>query len=417
MNKDLTLQECADAVTDIMRSLHYRESTIKIYQKIFDDFLVYSHNAGTDNFDEMIAIEYASSITGREFRDLAIPETYDIKYVVLLRSLRILGEYTRSQTFTPRFKKFYEHFQNNPYWEAIYNRFMDYLRNDCDYTDSTITHKELTLRLTIHILIQRGISSLEEVNQDSVEYIVSQFIHDTPKSVTHRLGEMKQFFQYCFDNNLCKINLVLYIPEITSPHQAKIPASWSAEEVKQLLDSIDRSNTVGKRDYAILLLACRLGLRAVDIANLELSDLNWENKTITVRQKKTRNTITLPLLNDIGWALIDYIKNGRPETDDKRIFIRINAPFTGVGTGTLSGIFTRRMHDAGLRVKRAEKCGIHSLRHTLGSLLLEKETPLPVISQILGHKSIQSTETYLRINMDGLNECPIDPERVFSHEV
>jgi integrase len=75
------------------------------------------------------------------------------------------------------------------------------------------------------------------------------------------------------------------------------------------------------------------------------------------------------------------------------------------------------MHDAGLRVKRGERCGIHSLRHTLGSLMLEKETPLPVISQILGHRSIQSTETYLRINMSGLAECPIDPEKVFDHEI
>ena len=75
------------------------------------------------------------------------------------------------------------------------------------------------------------------------------------------------------------------------------------------------------------------------------------------------------------------------------------------------------MHSAGLKVKRSDKCGIHSLRHTLGTLMLEKETPLTVISQVLGHKSIQSTEVYLHINMAGLNECPIDPEKVFSDEV
>ncbi len=417
MKRQLSLQECADGVIDIMTALSYHPSTIKSYRNVFDDFIKYSNERGKKSYEEVLAIEYAGMITGKELKELALPEGYDIKYVVLLRSLRILGEYSRSQTFTPRFKKFFEPFTGNAYWNNIYTSFMDYLKNDCDYADSSITHKELTVRLVIHILIQRNIQSLDEVSREAVECIVSQFIHDAPKSVTHRTGEMKQFFQYCFDHNLSNENLSYYIPALSAAHQSKIPASWTAEEAKQLLDSIDRSSRSGKRDYAILLIACRLGLRAVDLADLELSDFKWEAKTITVRQKKTRNTITLPLLNDIGWAVIDYIRNSRPETEDSRLFIRIKAPFTGMESGAFTSIFVKRMHDAGLKVKRGEKCGIHSLRHTLGSLMLEKETPLAVISQVLGHKSIQSTEVYLHINMAGLTECPIDPEKVFSHEV
>ena len=80
-------------------------------------------------------------------------------------------------------------------------------------------------------------------------------------------------------------------------------------------------------------------------------------------------------------------------------------------------IFTFRIHNAGLRIPRGKNCGIHSLRHTLGSILLEKETPLPIISQILGHQSIKSTSTYLRLNMKGLAECPIDPDKVFNDEI
>lgn len=417
MKRQLSLQECADGVIDIMTALSYHPSTIKSYRSVFDDFIKYSNERGKMSYEEALAIEYAGMITGKELKELALPEGYNIKYVVLLRSLRILGEYSRSQTFTPRFKKYFEPFRNSDYWNNIYTSFMNYLLNDCDYADSSVVHKELTVRLVIHIFIQKNIQSLNEVSKGAIECIVSQFIHDAPKSVTHRIGEMKQFFRYCFEHNLSNENLSYHIPALSTPHQSKIPASWSAEEAKQLLDSIDRSSRSGKRDYAILLIACRLGLRAVDLANLELSDFNWEAKTITVRQKKTRNTITLPLLNDIGWAVIDYIKNGRPETEDNRLFIRIKAPFTGMESRAFTNIFVKRMHAAGLKVKRDEKCGIHSLRHTLGSLMLEKETPLTVISQVLGHKSIQSTEVYLHINMAGLNECPIDPEKVFSHEV
>lgn len=417
MNKTLTIRECADEVIEIMRSLDYKNSTISTYRKQFNQFINYCDSAGKDVFDQMTAIEYAGIITGRELTDLAMPDSYDIKYVVLLRSLRLLGEYSQSQTFTPRHSKFFEPFQDNPYWMEIYKVFMDYLKIDCDYADTSIVHKELTVRLVIHILIQRNVATLDEIGSDVMECIVSQFIHDAPKAVTHRIGEMKQFFQYCFDHNYSKNNLTYLIPCISSPHQAKVPASWSVDEVKKLLDSIDRSSSVGKRDYAILLIACRLGLRAIDLANLELSDFDWQAKTIAVRQKKTRNTITLPLLTDIGWAVIDYIKNGRPVTDDQRLFIRTNAPLTGMGSGSFTNIFVKRMHSAGLKVKRSDKCGIHSLRHTLGTLMLEKETPLTVISQVLGHKSIQSTEVYLHINMAGLNECPIDPEKVFSDEI
>lgn len=270
----------------------------------------------------------------------------------------------------------------------------------------------------LNILIQRNINSLQEIDSNIIEMLLSHFIHESSKSVMHRIGEIKQFFQYCFDYGLSQNNLVYLIPEITIRHTSKIPVSWTNEDVKKLLNSIDRSSPVGKRDYAILFLACVLGLRAIDIVRLELSDFDWERKVIIVRQKKTGKTIVLPLLNDIGWAVIDYIKKGRPNTEDQRLFIRLNAPFEGVSKGgALGRIFSIRAHEAGLRINRDCRYGIHSLRHTLGSLLLEKGTPLQVISQIMGHSSVQSTETYLRINMSGLSMCPIDPEKVFNDEV
>lgn len=413
MNK-ISLRECADAVIGIMRSLSYSEASIKQYKKHFEGFISYCDERSENHYNGELAIAYASQQTGMELSDLVMTGKDTLKYTVLLRSLRVLGEYSRSKTFTSRSSKSYEPFQDQPYWLNLYSSFMNYLKSDCDYANSTVAHKELTVRLMISILIQRNIQNLDEINRPAMEVIISQFIHEARKSVTHRIGEMKQFFQYCFDHNLSKENIGYLIPNVTLPHETKIPASWSEEEIKQLLDSIDRSSPSGKRDYAIVLIACRLGLRAVDIINLELSDFDWKAKTITVRQKKTRNTITLPLLSDIGWSVIDYIKEGRPVTDDPRVFIRFNSPYTGFSSSSaITTIVRNRMHDAGLNIQRFEKCGSHSLRHTLGSVLLEKETPLPVISQILGHRSIQSTETYLRINMSGLNECPIDPEKIF----
>lgn len=416
MNKS-SLIENVDALLSIMQTQNYSKGTILGYRRVFNRFINYCNSSNIEEIDEMIAIQYVNKITDNKLTDLATAKTNTKSYKIYLRAMQMLEEYSRTGVFISRFSKFQKKIEPHPFWNNIYTDFLHYLNSNCDYAESSISHKELTVRQMLNILIQKNINSLQEIDSKIVEMFVSHFIHESSKSITHRIGEMKQFFQYCFDYGLSQNNLAYLIPKIATPHTNKIPVSWSSEEVKKLLDSIDRSSPVGKRDYAILLFASVLGLRAVDIIRLELSDFDWERKVIIVRQKKTSKTIVLPLLNDIGWAVIDYIKNGRPNTGVQRLFIRLNAPFEGLSERGLGRIFSHRSHEAGLRINRDCRYGIHSLRHTLGSLLLEKGTPLPVISQILGHNSIHSTETYLRINMSGLSMCPIDPEKVFNDEV
>lgn len=414
----LTISECAKQLLEIMRAKHYSEASIRIYDKCFTDFYCYSKKNGKEYFEEVIAIEYANSTTGLELKDLIQKDKDTKKYIVLLRSLRILGEYSLTRTFTSRFSKFHEPVEENEYWNQIYDSFMLCLKTNCDYKDSTINRKELMIRKMMNILIELKVPCLDEVDRKVIETIVSSFIHETPKSVSHNLSDLKQFFQFCFNNSLSKINIVTFFPIIKTPHETKIPSSLSVEEVNKLLNSIDRDDPKGKRDYAILMIASRLGLRAIDIINLKLSNFDWELKTITITQEKTNHTITLPLLNDVGWSIIDYIKNGRPNIDTDYLFIEHRAPFENFSSsGAVSSIFVRRLHDAKINIVRSDRCGIHSLRHTLGTALLEKETPLPVISQILGHQSIKSTETYIKVNLKGLSECPIDPERIFSDEL
>lgn len=414
----LTILECADQLIEIMRTRHYSESSLQSYRKLFTDFYHYSSEKGKEYFEEVVAIEYANACTGLELKHLAQDIKDTQKYIILLRSLRILGEYSLTHTFVPRFSKFYESVEMHPYWNGLCESFIMYLKTNCDYKDSTIKRKELYIHRMIHILIELKVASLDDITKKTIETIISTFIHETPKSVTSNLGYLKQFFQFCFDNSLSKINIISYFPIIKTPHETKIPQMLSVDETKQVLSSIDRSDPKGKRDYAILMLASHLGLRAIDIINLKLSNFDWERKVIIVAQEKTNHTITLPLLNDVGWSVIDYIKNGRPNVESKYLFIEHRAPYDKFsGSGAISSIFTKRMHDAKLCIERGKRLGIHSLRHTLGTALLEKETPLPVISQILGHQSIKSTETYIRTNLKGLKECPINPERVFDDEI
>ena len=389
------------------------EFKFSIQQRIFTDFLRFCETKDIVYFDMLTGIEYVNSVTGMQLTDLAQSGKNTKKYIVLLRAVRLIGEYSVNRIFVSRFSRFADEIEDD-YWKMLCDRYLLYLNNDCAYKSRTIEKKLFVLRKMVEIFVRDSICSLDDVTRPEIEKVVSAFIHETPKSVSHNLSDLKQFFRFCYENRLSTFDVSSLFPVLKTAHETKISMVFTEEEVKTLLNSIDRESITGKRDYAILIMAALLGLRSVDIANLKLTDINWEAKLISITQEKTTNNLTLPLLNDLGWSIIDYIKNGRPDVESDYLFLEHRAPFNCLTPGGISSIFTRRLHDAGIRIVSGKKYGIHSLRHTLGTTLLEKETSLPLISQILGHQSIKSTETYLKLNMKGLSECPIDPDRVFN---
>ena len=141
------------------------------------------------------------------------------------------------------------------------------------------------------------------------------------------MSDIRQFLRYLFLRNLLTQNISQTLPPVHVTRQAKIPSVWDKELIDKLLSAVDRSSPKGKRDYAMLLLACRLGLRIGDIRDLTLDQINWEaSETISLIQSKTQRPLTLPLINEVGNALIDYIKYGRPKTNYRQIFLRLKPP-------------------------------------------------------------------------------------------
>jgi integrase/recombinase XerD len=190
-----------------------------------------------------------------------------------------------------------------------------------------------------------------------------------------------------YHNGYTDRDLSLSVPKQSKYYYPAVPSTWKAEEVKRMLESIDRGNPLGKRDYAILLLVAKLGIRAGDIKAMKLTDLNWKTMSINIIQEKTGVKATYPILNDIGWALIDYLKNGRPAgCKSPYLFVRLNAPYEAFGeNANLHNIITKYTRAAGISVPVGNRHGLHSLRHALASTLLAQGTPLPIITEILGH--------------------------------
>lgn len=160
----------------------------------------------------------------------------------------------------------------------------------------------------------------------------------------------------------------------------------------------------------MIVLACILGLRISDIKNLTFDDFNWEEKKLSIIQHKTKKPLTLPIPDAVGWAVIDYIKNGRPKYyESKNIFLKHMPPFDILSDENhLSGRIHFYMKKAKIPLNKNCHRGFHSLRHTSASMLLDAGVELPVITSILGHSSTDITSIYLKTDLDKLKECVLD---------
>ena len=155
------------------------------------------------------------------------------------------------------------------------------------------------------------------------------------------------------------------------------------------------------------MLAARLGMRASDISGLELKSILWSINTISFKQFKTGETVVLPLPAEVGEAIIDYIKYARPVAESRFVFLYNKYPNASISPNTVSVLVSTAIRKSGIDVGE-RRHGSHVLRHTLAGLLLKNKTPLPVISELLGHTSIQSSMCYLRIDIESLRQCALD---------
>ena len=186
----------------------------------------------------------------------------------------------------------------------------------------------------------------------------------------------------------------------------KIKKAADINDITKILKIIDRNSSVGKRDYAIIVLACFTGIRAGDIVNIKLSDIDWKNKEILIIQGKTNSYLKLPLNNDACAALADYVLNGRPETKSDKLFIRSLAPFEGFRDGvSINNILRRRSADAGVMV--GGKNTIHGIRRMIATEMIKSDQSIYTVAQILGHQSIKPSRQYIDLDVEGLRKCTL----------
>jgi site-specific recombinase XerD len=231
------------------------------------------------------------------------------------------------------------------------------------------------------------------------------------KTVEHKLCAVRSLLRFATGEGLVDVAVLEAVPAAKSTRQARIPSVWDPADVTKILAAIDRGNPCGKRDYAMILLITRLGLRGIDVKRLEFADLDWPGNRLSVVQAKTGHRVQLPLLKDVGWAIIDYVRHGRPACDCPQVFVRHTAPIGPFSEQDhLHQILVKYARAAHVPLGEERRHGMHSLRHTLATRLLEQGTPIEEIADILGHQQVASTGAYLKSSLRMLAQCALDPD-------
>jgi integrase len=252
---------------------------------------------------------------------------------------------------------------------------------------------------------------LARCDAGSVEAFVATLAGYQVKTVEQKLCAVRSFLRFASADGLVDAAVLDAVPAVRSSKQARVPSVWDPGDVARILDAVDRGNPCGKRDYAIIVLVARLGLRGVDVKRLEFADFDWPGNRLSVVQAKTGRRVQLPLLKEVGWAVIDYIRNGRPVCDCPQVFLRHTAPIGPFSDSDhLHQILVKHARAAHVPVSEQRRHGMHSLRHTLATRLMEHGTPVEQIADILGHQSVQSTGVYLKSSLGLLTRCALDPD-------
>jgi integrase len=301
---------------------------------------------------------------------------------------------------------------NSPFLGDM-KRFLGYLESERGVARNTLLYGNRLLRRWLAFLADKGITAWPQLCGAVFSDFLASNGHMAPGSLALVAGVLRWFMRYLFVQGVVDRDWSERVPRFRRARPERLPSIWTPEEVEALLASVDRASAVGKRDYAVLLLACRLGMRAGDIRALRLENLCWESAQIEFEQAKTGKKVTLPLSEEVGQALIDYLRHGRPVSQSREVFLRHQAPYEALGwDNRLNGIITKHRRRAGIRPLPERARGMHSLRHTVATRMLGAGVPLETIADVLGHASLDTTRIYARVDVAALRQVALDIEEV-----
>ncbi len=399
--KLIDLYQCVESA---IVALGTSPSTIECYQ--------YSGFRPLQRFFEQKGQVYYSQKLADEFANNTL-DAYKNNLISEFRQRRIrkvvamLDEYNKTGTIKWRHQHLYNtDFLTSKNFENILTGYHVYMCRTKNYASKTIARHESTAKRFLLYLEEHGHRSLGRLTRKIVSDFIPAMANRRPGSMSEIIGVLKTFLTYLHEDKYIDSELVSVLPRHPVTRRKHF-TGYTREEAKRLIDAVPTDTCQGKRNIAIFILAENTGLRAIDIVNLKLTDIDWRNKTISVSQHKTKRPLILPFENHVGDALAEYILHARPESDSPFIFLTLRKPVRPVTTDTLNSALFKYVKQLNTENNASLPKGFHCFRRGIGTWLLEAELPLTMISEILGHAHVDSAKPYLSTDLNGLRECAI----------
>ncbi len=385
--------------------LGYKDSTMLWYRGCWRRLGRFFTAHGEEEFSRDLAMMWVDQACGFFAKEQA--GTLKPTDVYLFRVAQMLGDYLVHGAVLRRYSRGISRLTGDG--ADTVARFRAWLRT-ADRAVSTVRTYATVAGEFLAFLDTRG--GLTGCDADAVGAFVATLAGYQFKTVEQKLCALRSFLRFASGDGLVDAAVLAAVPTVKSRKHTRIPSIWDPAEVTRILDAVDRGNPSGKRDYAVILLITRLGLRSIDVKRLEFSDFDWPGNRLSIVQVKTGRRVWLPLLKDVGWAVIDYVRSARPVSDCRQVFLRHTAPIGPFSDQDhLDQIMVKHARAAHVPVGEKRRHGMHSLRHSLATRMMEDGTPVEQIADILGHQSVGSTGVYLKSSLGLLAKCALDPDR------
>jgi site-specific recombinase XerD len=279
--------------------------------------------------------------------------------------------------------------------EVLAEHYRRWLVTDRGLAEATVVrYVKLARSFLSQHLARGGVDSLS--GADVAAFLLAESERLSVGSVQGRVGELRSLLRFLYLQGLTSRPMAAAVPPVAGWRDAGVPKAIPVSDVQRLLDSCDRRDQIGIRDYAILMLVARLGLRSAEVARLELGDIDWRAGQITLRGKACRQD-GMPLPWDVGEALAAHLSQARPAVPLRQVFLAAKAPTRAIPPGLVSDVTHRACDRAGV-----PRVGAHRLRHTLATQMLRRGATIVEVSQVLRHRDLATTAIYAKVDFTTL---------------
>jgi len=395
----------ADLIAELdnhMVEIGYAESTMSNFRECWRALKNHANNNGIECLTKDVGFQLLKDHYGINPYELKLGEYHS----TIRRAMMLLLEFQVSGCIASGIQR--SAYRIPAEFNELTEHYLSYLTSELMLKDGTVRNHKKCISKALCFFYGHGIKDISLIGSSEIEtYLITMAgLSKDYLSATARI--LKSFLN--FVSKIIPGYNIPTFPSISVYKDRKIPEYYTSDEIKAILDAIDRANPVGKRDYAMILIGAKYGMRIGDIRRLQFHEVDFQKNTINIVQQKTDKPLALPLLPDVGWALIDYLKCGRPKSDSTYIFLRHVVPFERLGDNdNMEYVLRKYANSAGVFKSQTHKrSSFHMLRYSLASDLLSQNISLTTISGILGHSELNVTSKYTRLDTHHLKECALE---------